>query len=168
MTGRCGWAICSISWYLSRTTWLLCLLRSVSDLCEPNESNRLSVLFPIRGVGVPGRPKGPGVGNRPMTVGLRSNGLMSPLYEVAVMSGGWASASNFWLAESKGSGAAVTHYITLHSPSFCWPILLRVMRSRCRGPFLPERLSSSRRSRAFGKSWAVLSLVAAASILAGN
>lgn len=50
----------------------------------------------------------------------------------------------------------MTPYITLHSPSFCWPILLRVIRSRCRGPFLPERFNSSRRSRAFGKSWAMV------------
>jgi hypothetical protein len=48
-------------------------------------------------------------------------------------------------------------YMTEHSPSCCLPILLREMRSRWRGPFLPDRFRSSSRSRALGKFWAVAS-----------
>jgi hypothetical protein len=56
-----------------------------------------------------------------------------------------------------GVGGVRAPYITEHSPSCCLPILLREMRSRCRGPpFFPERFRSSRRSRALGKSWALI------------
>lgn len=56
-------------------------------------------------------------------------------------------------------GSAAMLYITEHSPSCCLrPVmLLREMRSRCRGAALrPDRFRSSSLSRALGKSWAVL------------
>jgi hypothetical protein len=46
------------------------------------------------------------------------------------------------------------YYMTTHSPSCCFPILLRDMRSRCLGPFFPLLLRSSSLSLALGKSWA--------------
>lgn len=61
------------------------------------------------------------------------DGLVMPRYEVAAEE---ACASDdeaiigLGPTATMGSGATVTHYITLHSPSFCWPILLLVMRSR--------------------------------------
>lgn len=46
-------------------------------------------------------------------------------------------------------------HMTEHSPSCCFCILLLEMRSRCRGPFLPDLFKSSRRSLALVRSWAV-------------
>ena len=58
-------------------------------------------------------------------------------------------------------GSADMLYITEHSPSCCLrPVmLLREMRSRCRGAVRPDRFRSSSLSRALGKSWAVLGSV---------
>lgn len=108
--------------------------------------------------GVGGRPND-GEGNRREALDMllaRLRGRTRPRYEVSVMSAIVADpGSGLGPAGTVGVDTSVTHYITLHSPSFCWPILLRVMRSRWRGPpFFPARLSSSRRSRALGKSWA--------------
>lgn len=111
------------------------------------------------GVGVRGRPCGPGVGARRAMLLARLKGRTRPRYDMSFISAIVEDpGSGLGPAEKEGKGRHVTYYITLHSPSFCWPILLRVMRSRWRGPFLPERLRSSRRSRALGKSWAFLSV----------
>lgn len=111
------------------------------------------------GVGVRGRPCGPGMGIRRAMLLARLRGRTRPRYDMSMISAIVEDpGSGLGPAEEEGEGTQVTHYITLHSPSFCWPILLRVIRSRWRGPFFPERFSSSRRSRALGKSWAVSSV----------
>lgn len=61
---------------------------------------------------------------------MRSDGFMIPRYEIEVTAVACGSGIGRGPAGTIGSGATVTHYITLHSPSFCWPILLLVMRSR--------------------------------------
>lgn len=125
-------------------------------MVELSELTRDTVRLDESPVGVMGRPCGHGVGIRREVLLARLRGRTRPRYEVSVMSAMVDDpGSGLGPAGKRGVDTAVTHYITLHSPSFCWPILLRVIRSRCRGPFFPERLSSSRRSRALGKSWAV-------------
>lgn len=58
------------------------------------------------------------------------DGFVMPLYEIDAAACGSEEGIGLGPAGTIGSGAIVTHYITLHSPSFCWPILLLVMRSR--------------------------------------
>lgn len=157
MTGRCGRASSSSCWYLSLTLWLCSLVNSLIDMVELNELILDGVRLDGSGVGVRGRPCGLDAFIRRAILLVRLKGRTSPRYDISVISVTVDDpGSDRRSAGIEGEGIHVTHYITLHSPSFCWPILLRVMRSRWRGPFLPERFSSSRRSRALGKSWAVL------------
>ena len=71
---------------------------------------------------------------------------------------GWAALA---AATAGIVGSAAMLYMTEHSPSCCLrPVmLLREMRSRCRGAVRPDRFRSSSLSRALGKSWAVLGSV---------
>lgn len=125
-------------------------------MVELNELILDGVRLDGSGEGVDGRRCGLDAMIRRAVLLVRLRGRTSPRYDVSVTSAIVEnSGSDRGPAEREDEGIHVTHYITLHSPSFCCPILLRVIRSRWRGPFLPERLSSSRRSRALGKSWAV-------------
>lgn len=52
-------------------------------------------------------------------LGMRSGGFIMPLYEAEVAIAACGSGIGLGPAGTMGSGATVTHYITLHSPSFC-------------------------------------------------
>lgn len=100
-------------------------------MVELNELILDSVRLDGSGVGVRGRPYGPGVGSRCAILLTRLRGRTRPRYDMSFMSATVEDpGSGLGPAEREGEGIHVTHYITLHSPSFCWPILLRVMRSR--------------------------------------
>lgn len=72
------------------------------------------------GVGVGGRPCGLDAVIRCAMLLVRLRGRTSPRYDVSVMSAiVEESGSDRRPAEREGEGIHVTHYITLHSPSFC-------------------------------------------------